>query len=71
MKRRSQDSRQDWRSEQQSRLWLAALVRTFDDVAESRTAVPTSRTPKKLRAQLLRPVAASPRRLAVAAPRVS
>lgn len=71
MKRRSQEIRQDWQSEQQSRLWLAALVQTFDEVAESRTAIPASRTPKKLRAQLLRPGAPSTRRLVVAAPRVS
>ncbi|WP_316189335.1 MULTISPECIES: hypothetical protein [unclassified Bradyrhizobium] len=55
MKRRFRN----WRSERQSRSWLALLVRTFDDVAESRASAQPVPTPEALRAQLLRPPAAA------------
>lgn len=55
MKRRYRD----WRSERQSRSWLALLVRTFDDVAESRASAQSAPTPEALRAQLLRPASAA------------
>ena len=48
----------DWRSERDSRNWLAVLVQTFDDVAESHASAKTVPTPEELRAQLLRPGAA-------------
>ncbi|CCE07102.1 hypothetical protein BRAS3843_1940022 [Bradyrhizobium sp. STM 3843] len=45
----------DWRSERDSRNWLAILVQTFDDVAESHASAKAVPTPEELRAQLLRP----------------
>jgi len=45
------------RSGRQSTLWLAALVRAFDDVETSHKQVPV---PDELRAQLLRPAGMCP-----------
>ena len=51
----------DWRSERDSRNWLAVLVQTFDDVAESHASAKAGPTPEKLRAQLLRPASPTAR----------